>query len=248
MTQSVVFSTCSRISCAGQSSPEVVICLDSDELLTSGRSSLDGVLTRVYKDNNCCETVAWRYVIAYDETLLVDPDTLLVAADINGIFCKGCLTTWVEDEFATSGNLLLVTDTDSVDLTINGTLPQTLSADVNISADGGNTLEIRDDGLYTTGGGGGGGISRTILSVSSATAVGSDADTDYVYFVTGTTTLTMPAAAGNTNRYSIKRTGVGTVTIASGSGDTFDGSGSITLLVQYASVDLISDGNNWFVI
>lgn len=97
MSKSVVFSTCSRISCAGQSSPEVVLCL-IDDLLESGRSTIDGILTKVYKDNTGCGNPVWRYVVSYDETLLVDPDVVLISTDVTGIFCKGCLTTWVDDE------------------------------------------------------------------------------------------------------------------------------------------------------
>jgi len=93
------------------------------------------------------------------------------------------------------------------------------------------------------------GFTRVVSSVNSNTAAGSTANTDYVYLVSGTTTITLPAAAGNTNLYTIKRVGTNTVSIATTSSQTIDGSSSpITINVQYVSLDLISDGTNWNII
>jgi len=89
----------------------------------------------------------------------------------------------------------------------------------------------------------------SINVVSSDTNAGSAANTDYVYVVTGTTTITLPTAVGNTNRYTIKRSGTGVVSIATTSSQTIDGSSSpITINVQYVSIDLISNGTNWEII
>jgi hypothetical protein len=93
------------------------------------------------------------------------------------------------------------------------------------------------------------GISRGVYSVSSNTSAGSAANVDYVYLVSGTTTITLPTAASNTNRYTIKNTGTNTVSIATTSSQTIDGSASpITINVQNVSLDLISDGANWNII
>lgn len=93
----------------------------------------------------------------------------------------------------------------------------------------------------------GSGLARSINSISSPTTAGATASTDYVYFVSGTTTITMPTAVGNTNRYTIKNTGSGVVTIATTSSQTIDGSTTHTLNVPY-SVDLISDNTQWFIV
>jgi len=91
--------------------------------------------------------------------------------------------------------------------------------------------------------------SRSVNVVSLNTAAGSAASTDYVYLVSGTTTITLPTAVGNTNRYTIKRSGTGVVSIATTSSQTIDGSSSpITINVQYVSIDLISNGANWEII
>jgi hypothetical protein len=93
------------------------------------------------------------------------------------------------------------------------------------------------------------GITRGIYSVSTNTAAGSGANVDYVYLVSGTTTITLPTAVGNTNRYTIKNTGTNTVSIATTSSQTIDGSSSpITINVQYVSLDFVSDGANWNII
>jgi len=93
------------------------------------------------------------------------------------------------------------------------------------------------------------GIARSVNSVSTNTNAGSGANVDYVYLVSGTTTITLPTAVGNTNRYTIKRSGTGVVSIATTSSQTVDGSSSpITINVQYVSIDLISNGTNWEII
>ena len=94
----------------------------------------------------------------------------------------------------------------------------------------------------------GGGISRSVSSVSTATAAGATAKTDYVYFVSGTTTLTLPTAVSNSNLYTVKNTGANTVTIATTSSQTIDGSLTITLPVANTSVDIVSDGSNWRIV
>lgn len=95
--------------------------------------------------------------------------------------------------------------------------------------------------------GGGGGTIRSINSIAINTTAGSTAGTDYVYLVSGTTTLTIPTAVGNTNQYTIKNVGSGVVTVAFTGGETCDGSATLSLPVQYTSVDIISDTVNWNV-
>lgn len=106
---------------------------------------------------------------------------------------------------------------------------------------------LRGDGTWVTPTAGGG-ITRSVSSVAVNTAAGAAANTDYVYFVSGTTTITLPTAVGNTDFYIIKRVGGGTVTIATTSAQTIDGSSSASLTVQYNALGLISDGSNWNVV
>jgi len=95
------------------------------------------------------------------------------------------------------------------------------------------------------GGGGGGGITRSISNISSNTTGGSTALVDYVYLVSGTTTFTLPTAVGNLDQYTVKRVGSGTVTIATTSAQTIDGSTTVNLTVINQSLEMISNGSNW---
>lgn len=92
------------------------------------------------------------------------------------------------------------------------------------------------------------GIVRSIISTATSLTANSAADTDFIYLVSGTTTITMPTAVANTNQYTIKNIGTNTVTIATTSSQTIDGSTTITLPRQYSSVTLISNNSNWFII
>lgn len=99
--------------------------------------------------------------------------------------------------------------------------------------------------LEAGGGGGGSGITRSISSVSSNTNAGSATLTDYIYYCSGIMTLTLPTAIGNTNLYTIKNVGTGTITIATTSGQLIDGASSQNIPVQYLSFTLASDNANW---
>lgn len=92
-------------------------------------------------------------------------------------------------------------------------------------------------------------FSRSINSISGATAAGADANTDYVYIATTTLTLTLPTATGNTNSYTVKNVGSGTVTVVTSSSQTIDGSPQITLDPNAAYVLYSDNGSpaNWIV-
>lgn len=63
-------------------------------------------------------------------------------------------------------------------------------------------------------------------------------------------TMTLPTAVSNKNMYTIKKTdsSTNTITVAPPGGQTIDGGGSAVLKVQYASVSVVSDGSNWFIV
>ncbi len=92
-----------------------------------------------------------------------------------------------------------------------------------------------------------GGISRTIVVTSGSVTAGSASSTDYAYFVAGAHTISMPAASGNTNRYTIKNNHSAAITIDTVGAENIDGTASIQIAPE-DSVDLISDGTNWFVV
>lgn len=93
-----------------------------------------------------------------------------------------------------------------------------------------------------------GGLNRITSTVSANTNAGAVAVTDYVYLVSGTTTVTLPTAVSNTNLYTIKNVGSNSVTVATTSSQTIDGSLTASIPVTNTSLDIISDNTNWRII
>ena len=93
----------------------------------------------------------------------------------------------------------------------------------------------------------GSGITRSINNIAVNTTAGATSLIDYVYLCTSTITVTLPTSVGNTNIYTIKNKGTGVITIATTLSQTIDSTTTITINPD-GSVDLISDGSNWFVI
>lgn len=100
--------------------------------------------------------------------------------------------------------------------------------------------------------GGGSGITRSVSSISTNTSAGATALTDYVYFCTEGLTLTLPTAVGNTNAYTITRTGTATVYVTTTGGEliygssTVSGDSTLEMVDRYSQLTLYSDGTNWY--
>ena len=94
---------------------------------------------------------------------------------------------------------------------------------------------------------GGSGITRSILLISTTANGAATASVDYVYICTGTFTYTQPTAVSNTNRYTIKNSGTGVITIVFTAGQNADDSTTITLNAGVA-LDFISNNTNWNII
>lgn len=101
--------------------------------------------------------------------------------------------------------------------------------------------------VWADASGSGSGITRSVVVTSGSATAGNTALTDYVYLVAGAHDITMPTAVSNTNRYTIKNNHSADITVNTTSSQTIDGSLTITIAPE-DSVDLISDGSNWFVI
>lgn len=100
---------------------------------------------------------------------------------------------------------------------------------------------------------GGGATRPTISDKTSNFTISTPSATTLqeIYTVSGSSavTMTLPdATACASMRYDIKRLGTATVTIACNGVQTIDGSATIQLLAQYASVTVISTGSNWIII
>lgn len=91
-------------------------------------------------------------------------------------------------------------------------------------------------------------LSRSVNNVSSNTTAAASANTDYVYICTGTMTLTLPTAVSNTNRYTVKNAGTGTLTINTTSSQTMDGVTTFTNSNQYDTFEFVSNNTNWDIL
>lgn len=86
-----------------------------------------------------------------------------------------------------------------------------------------------------------------VLVVAAKTANYAMTATDGVILASNTITVTLPpvASAEVGKHYTVKNVGTGTITIAPASG-TLDGAANKTLAVQYSSIDVVTDGTNWY--
>lgn len=103
----VTYTSSSKLSCADCLPANVILCVpasliapvlcpdqESDE--TYEYRHIEARILSVCTAVNCGLTASYTYTIDYNEELLLD-DYDLRSRDIQGIFCKGCLTNWVED-------------------------------------------------------------------------------------------------------------------------------------------------------
>lgn len=91
------------------------------------------------------------------------------------------------------------------------------------------------------------GYTRSVIVTSGNVTMGSATYTDYVYFVAGAHTLSLPAAAANTNRYTVKNRHSANITIDTAGAENIEGAASISIAPE-ESVDIFSDGSNWYVV
>lgn len=134
--------------------------------------------------------------------------------------------------------------------------PLIIKAGTNLTTPVNGAIENNGTHLYYTAGGvryqldqqgGGSGITRTVVVTSGSITLGSAALTDYIYFVAGAHTLSMPAASGNTNRYTIKNNHSAAITVDTAGAENIEGAASISIDPE-DSVDVASDGTNWWII
>jgi hypothetical protein len=120
---------------------------------------------------------------------------------------------------------------------------------------------ISGDGYLTVNGSTNNGVDK-LQVVGSLTATGMQqkylarttaytaTTSDYLIDCTsGTFTVTLYAASGNAGRIvMVKNSGAGTITVDGNASETIDGATTYSLSVQYATVQIMSDGTNWKII
>lgn len=98
--KTVTYSSYSLLSCA-PCSGEVVICI-SDTLTVGTLPFIDAVISSYVSAYNACGKMQYTYNFTYNEADLLDPNYSIVESDIEGVFCRGCLTTYIDTVAAAS--------------------------------------------------------------------------------------------------------------------------------------------------
>jgi len=94
----------------------------------------------------------------------------------------------------------------------------------------------------------------TVVTVISTPYNAAQTSGDVVLLVdaatAGVTTINLPTAVSNTAKFTVKKVdgGTNTVTVDANSTETIDGGATATLLIPSASITLISNNLNWFII
>jgi len=184
MEQLVTLTSFIDLECKDDAGSEVILCVDPDMVApvdcdgeadeTIQYSFIEATLESYCKSSPKCGA-PYTYTFKYDDIQLTSYDEeteqateILLPLDIIGVFCKDCLTTWLEQKIGGPASLtvedgtvvfvsgqgcryefdvefiLSVDGTQSVDLTLDG---NTLTADVIISEESGNLLQEVADGL-----------------------------------------------------------------------------------------------------
>lgn len=114
MIRTVKWTSYTRLSCVGCRAADVVLCIDPTKVAaklcpivpsaapqTTPETSFEwhtiqAQLTNVrqFPGQN---KAYYEYTFSYDDVQLVAPVVPLVCGDIEGVFCRGCLTTYIED-------------------------------------------------------------------------------------------------------------------------------------------------------
>ena len=102
-------------------------------------------------------------------------------------------------------------------------------------------------------GGGGSAPSVTVSSPSTDQTLSyTSGNLEEVYIYTPSTAINVnlvaAATVGSGFKYQIKNASANTITIDPNSTETIDGASTFALSTQYASVTLVTDGSNWFII
>jgi hypothetical protein len=121
-----------------------------------------------------------------------------------------------------------------------------------VQLDGSARLPAVDGSQLTNLPGGGGSAPSVTVSSPSTDQTVSSTGIEEVYIYTPSVAITVnlvaAATCGSGYKYNIKNRSTNTITIDPDGSEAIDGSSTFALSTQNASVTLITDGSNWFII
>lgn len=108
-TKYVKYCSNVRVSCAQAETPDVIICLQSADLIVQPDpacdlpiTTIDAQICQAYTLSDGCQNPIWNYTFQYNDEQLTNPSTPLASSDITGFFCKNCETDWIEQQISCS--------------------------------------------------------------------------------------------------------------------------------------------------
>ncbi|HUD21063.1 MAG TPA: hypothetical protein VMQ44_03300 [Candidatus Saccharimonadales bacterium] len=116
--------------------------------------------------------------------------------------------------------------------------------------DDGTWGTVLNDYLGVTHGADGTNLDIQNVATKTSDATLSSANTVVLADTTsGAVALTLPLASTLTGKiFRLKNTGTHTLTINRSGSNTIDGGTSAQLITKYSSIDLASDGTNWYIV
>lgn len=192
-----------------------------------GYTTIEATLTAVCRVSGPCLSSAYKYTIEFDDADLV-PDAAFTAANILGVFCKGCLTSWVEDQVAcitSSASPLFLNCLEDSDPLVETTLSSFAVPAGLISAIG-QRFDINVGGYFGFSTGPGVNITVTITLLMNSTPIGQlehsfaveDATVGYDWNIRNATSACCTIAEGVSLAFTANS--VGTISENTGGGDT----------------------------
>lgn len=93
-TKTVSWTSFGRLSCSGCTPADVILCT------TFNDATVPAQLISSQRLSTGCGGGYFQYTFSYDTADLPEGVTGLTCANITNAFCKGCLTTWVDNQIA----------------------------------------------------------------------------------------------------------------------------------------------------
>jgi hypothetical protein len=187
----------------------------------------------------------------FNNTLIAAANNdVMVGVDVVPVFTNGAFTGVANYALRVQGKLQVTTTTTTSHPFPSMTQAQRTALTMTSANDGDGVYQTdaaKGVYVYKDGVGWVGQIVRAISSISATTTIGSAAFTDYIYFCNGTFSLTQPTAVSNTNRYTYRNTGSGSITLNPTGAETINGASSL-VIPSGNSIDLQSDGTGWWTV
>lgn len=92
-TKSIVYSSTELLDCVCGS--DIIICIQDIDTFYS-RPYVPGTILSVVQSGTYCGVKTYKYTLSYNSDWFIDATQSLTTANITGLVCKNCLTTYVE--------------------------------------------------------------------------------------------------------------------------------------------------------